>query len=319
MLIHPFKFQLRGISVKTNMRLALSAFSVICFLITVYAASFGSPAQSRAPYGSDKPLPAAKLFAEGSINSTGDDYGPTFTPDGKTIFFVKRTNRQGAETIVSSSFEGGKWSAPQAAPFSGKGLDKEPFISPDGKRLFFASTRLPDGSYGKSKSFDIWMAERTGSGWSAPVNLGPMVNSPTYDNYPAVAANGNLYFASEREGGMGENDLYVSRYAGGRYEKAENLGETINTDDTDADPYIAPDESYIIFSSDRTGTLGEGDLYISFNQQGKWTAPRNLGPKVNTTDYEYTPLVSPDKKYLFFSRGWGDIYQIDLSALNMKP
>src|ERR1044071_3767180 len=113
MLIHPFKFQLRGISVKTNMRLALSAFSVICFLITGYAASFGSPAQSRAPYGSDKPLPAAKLFAEGSINSTGDDYGPTFTPDGKTIFFVNRKDRKGAETIVFSNFAGGKWSAPQ--------------------------------------------------------------------------------------------------------------------------------------------------------------------------------------------------------------
>ena len=95
--------------------------------------------------------------------------------------------------------------------------------------------------------------------------------------------------------------------------------DAISTSGNEADPYIAPDESYIIFSSVRAGGLGEGDLYISFNQKGKWTAPRSLGPTVNTSDYEYTPLVSPDKKHFFFSRGWGDIYQVELGALQLKP
>jgi Tol biopolymer transport system component len=270
------------------------------------------------PYVSEKPLIEPKLFAESVINTDADEYGPTFTPDGQTLYFARRVNRKDSEFIVVSRFKTGKWSAPEVAEFSGKHFDKEPFVSPDGSKLFFSSKRPSDGTTPKQeRDFDLWYVERTAEGWGEPLHLGPEINTPNYENYPAVASNGNLYFASVREGGRGQNDLYRSRFVNGKYLPAESLGDAINTPYSDADPYIAPDESYLIYSASPPTGYGEGDLYISFNRNGKWTRPVTLGAKLNTSEYEYTPLVSPDGKYLFFSRGWGEIYQVEMSALNL--
>lgn len=81
------------------------------------------------------------LFAEGIINTSADEYNPTFSPDGKTVYFTRRIDRKGNEAIMFSTLENGKWTMPQTASFSGKFYDKEPMFSPDGKRIFFASTR----------------------------------------------------------------------------------------------------------------------------------------------------------------------------------
>ena len=206
------------------------------------------------------------LFADGVINTGADEYNPTFTPDGKTVYFTRRLDRKGNEAIMFSRLENGKWTKPETAEFSGKFYDKEPMLSPDGKRIFFASVR-PNGRDEKA-NFDIWMAEKTEKGWSEPKNLGANVNSPGYDNYPSVAADGTLYFASVRGDGRRDNDLYRSRLVGGEYQKAENLGDAVNTSATEADPFVAPDQSYLIICSDRAGGAGEGDLYISFNRNG---------------------------------------------------
>jgi Tol biopolymer transport system component len=260
-----------------------------------------------------------QLFADGIINTAADEYGPAFTPDGKTLYFTRRVSRQGPEYIYLSRLANGQWSKPEIAPFSGKHFDKEPFVSPDGSKLFFASLRPVNGVEKKnSRDFDLWVMEKTARGWGEPKPLPAPINSPNYENYPSVAANGTLYFASVREGGKGQNDLYRARLVNGKYSEAENLGDVINTPGTDADPYIAPDESYVIFCSSRPGGLGEGDLYISFNRRGTWTQPRSLGATVNTSEFEYTPLLSPDGKHLFFSRGWGEIYRIESRAVNLK-
>ena len=275
-------------------------------------------AQSGRQEGAKEAILAPQLFAEGIINTSGDEYGPAFTPDGRTLYFTKRKGRkEEAEFIAVSEYKNGVWTQPVVAPFSGHYSDKEPFVSPDGKRIFFASRR-PLAGAGEQKDWDIWMVSKTKTGWSAPLNLGPPVNSSGYDNYPAVAKNGTLYFGSVRPGGKGEGDLYRSRLVNGKYTQAENLGANINTAGNEADPYIAPDESYLIFSGELPGGMGEGDLYISYNEGGVWTKPESLGPIVNSADYEYTPLISPDRKYLFFSRGWGDIYRIEASALKLK-
>jgi len=193
--------------------------------------------------------------------------------------------------------------------------DKEPYPSLDGKQVLFASRR-PLAAGGAIKDYDLWALDRQGTGWSAPRNLGTPPNSSTYDNYPAVARNGNLYFASHRL--TQRNDLFVARFSNGAYLEAEPLA-ALNTADTDADPYIAPDESYIIFSSDRAGGKGEGDLYVAFRRNGEWSAPRSLGDQINTGTYEYTPFVSPDGKAFFFSRDWGEIWWVATASLNLQP
>ena len=178
----------------------------------------------------------------------------------------------------------------------------------------------PEPPGGDDDAFDLWRVARVGNGWGEPERLPEAVNSDDYDNYPSVAANGNLYFGSRRAGGLGQLDLYRSRLVGGVYQPAENLGSVVNSESTDADPYIAPDESYLIFSSTRPGGAGSGDLYICFREGDGWTAPRTLGDAVNSDDFDYTPLVSPDGQYLFFARGWGDLYYIETVAVPaMRP
>jgi Tol biopolymer transport system component len=269
---------------------------------------------AQAPYVSASPVRTAMLFLPGTVNTDADEYGPAFSADGTRMYFVRRTDRRGHEAIKFTRFVDGGWTDPVTVPFSGTFYDKEPFLSPDGRWMFFASTR-PAPSGGDDVAFDLWRVPWAGNGWGDPERLSDAVNSDEYDNYPSVAANGNLYFGSRREGGSGALDLYVSRLGDGVYQPAENLGTVVNSESTDADPFIAPDESYLIFSSTRPGGAGSGDLYICFRDGAGWTAPRSLGDTVNSDDFDYTPLVSPDGQYLFFSRGWGDLYYIEMAAL----
>jgi Tol biopolymer transport system component len=108
-----------------------------------------------------------------------------------------------------------------------------------------------------------------------------------------------LYFASNRDGGW---DIYVSKYVNGRYAAPEKLSDAINSEFGDWDPFLAPDESYMIFGSNgRSDGFGESDLYISFrNEDGTWTKSENMGSVINTPYREVDPVVSPDGKYIFF-------------------
>ena len=157
--------------------------------------------------------------------------------------------------------------------------------------------------------FDIWMVTKTATGWSTATSLGPDVNTESQEYYPSVSKSGTLYFSSNREGGKGSVDIYRSRLVNGKYSKPENLGDEINSKYYDGDPYIAPDESFLIFVSyNRPDSLGDGDLYVSLNQNGRWTTPKHLGAPVNSSALDFCPNMSPDGKYFFFTseRGFAD-------------
>ena len=269
-----------------------------------------------APYAADRLLKTPRPFEVGAITTDGDEYGPALTPDGRIMYFVKRVERGRVEYIYSSQFNGEKWLAPRVVGFSGQWFDKEPFVSVDGKRIYFASNR-PWVKGNPPRDVDIWVVEKKLRGWSEAKHVDG-IGSDSTDSYPSVTADGTIYFASNRAGGRGDYDIYRSRLLNGKYTEPENLGDAINTAGNEADPYIAPDESFMIFSSIRPGGYGEGDLYISYQQAGQWSAPEILPASVNSFEYEYTPLISPDGRYLFFSRGWGDILQIDVSAAGIK-
>ncbi|TFG74501.1 MAG: hypothetical protein E4H23_11925 [Chrysiogenales bacterium] len=105
----------------------------------------------------------------------------------------------------------------------------------------------------------------------------------------------------EYPGGLGKGDIYISRFENDQYAEPENLGSAINNEHFDMDPFIAPDESYLIFSSSRPGGSGNNDLYISFRKpDGGWSAAVNMGSAVNSYAHEIHPFVSRDGKYLFF-------------------
>lgn len=295
---------------------------------------------------SDKPILEPTMFAPGMI-STGDyEFAPAFMPDGKTVYFVKSTPDFTYWTLVYSEFKAGKWSEPKVAPFSGKYTDGDPFITADGKQMFFISQRPLDPSLsGAPVRLDIWVVNKIADGWSEPKNLGKTINEAS-QYFPTVAQNGTLYFGSTRKGGKGGVDLYRSKLINGEYQSPENLGDAINSEFDEFEPLISPDESFLIFMArNRPDGLGGYDLYISYNENGKWTKAQNLGEPINSDVADYSPGFSRDGKYFFWTstrslinspktEGWnyqsltnahrspqnglGDIYYISIEALKLK-
>ena len=257
----------------------------------------------------DKPV----IFAPGVISLKGRfERVPAFSPDGKELFFTV-TTPDWSPTIMYSKNENGQWSEPDTAFFAKVYNNTEPFFSPDGQRLYFASNRPPGAPPWNG---EIWMIERTKEGWSEPKHLGAAVNSNTSDYHPAVTNDGTLYFASARDAEQSGPDIYRSRLVDGQYQEAERLGESINSNHQEWDPFVTPDESLIIFKSDRPGGFGDMDLYISFRRKdGSWTSAKNMGPNINTSDHDDAGDISPDGKFLFFARRKGsdemDIYWVD--------
>jgi Tol biopolymer transport system component len=274
---------------------------------------------------------------------------PQFSPDEKTFYFIKSTPDANFWTIVFSRWENGKWTEPQVAPFSGQYSDADEFITADGTRMFFISRRpvSPAVSPNAAGKLDIWMMDKTAGGdWSEPKNLGTPINSEGSEYFPTLTKDGTLYFGSGRKHGKGGIDLYRSRLVNGKYQEPENLGDAINGPFDEFEPYIAPDESFLIFmASGRPDGLGGFDLYISYNRNGHWTKAQNLGAPINSAADDLSPKITPDGKYFFWTsarsvidgpktgrwtlqelsrayhspqNGLGDIYYIDVRALKIE-
>jgi len=197
----------------------------------------------------------------------------------------------------------GIWNKPLKASFSSNHYDGDFSLSPNGKMLYLASDRPLEKGKPKPENSSIWVIRKTDSGWSGPRLLEYPVNSGQHDSYPSVTTDGTLYFFSRRNGGFGSSDIYRSKLNKGKYTHVENLGTTINTEYNEVDPFIAPDESYMIFCTNKPGGYGEEDLYISFlkKENSSWTKPVNMGKEINSSKADWMPYVTPDGKYFFFT------------------
>lgn len=242
-------------------------------------------------------------FLPGVVNSDSLDFNASFSPDGKHFYFSRSTG--GKWIIYMTERQEDSWSKPVSATFNEPEYSQaDPFITGDGI-LYYISNR-PRDTGDTIPDYDIWFIRQQSDGsWTKPENP-EGVNSDSNEYYVSRAANGNLYFASNRSGTMGSYDIYVSRYASGIYTPPENLGSAINSEQMEHDPMISPDEQYLIFTSvDRTDSHGSGDLYYSMrNQDGTWAVARNMGGRFNTDTYEYCTYVTPDNEYLFFSTNY---------------
>jgi Tol biopolymer transport system component len=287
-----------------------------CLLLGPLVQASPRPQEASLDYcGQKKPGVTPEVFAPGVVSAEGRFERVTaFSRDGTELFFTI-TTPDWKPRIAYTKCEDGHWSEPVTASFSEQYDNTEPFMSPDGQRLYFASNR-PPGS--PPWNADIWMVERTPDGWSEPRHV-DNVSSATLDYHPSVAENGNLYFASTRDGDDG--DIYRARMVDGQYQTPEKLGAAINTDSQEWDPYVTPDESLIIFKSDRPGGYGDMDMYVSFrNEDGSWAPAKNLGPPINTAEHDDAGDISPDGRFLFFARRHGDeemdIYWVDRKVID---
>ena len=234
-----------------------------------------------------------KLFAPDIVSSANEDDNHsslTISPDGKEIYWNMR--KKIWMTILGNE----RWTEPEIVTFSkdDQWMYDNPFITADGGKMFFTSTR--SGSVSSEKE-NIWYVERTSSGWSEPKPVSSEINAMMLHWSISVSKAGTLYWAGRGQDGYGRDDIYFSRLVNGVYSKPVNIGPEINSQDGETCPYIAPDESYIIFS--RLGDSGVKFCMSYRDKNGKWL-PAVL---INNELQGVSPKISPDGKYFFFNGG----------------
>lgn len=247
------------------------------------------------PYLGQKPpgsIPEA--FAPGLVTTGGWEYGGVFTPDLREFYFVRDGKEGEKQEFVLIQNKNNQWHESVISRRVG-----QPSISPDGKTMYLGKR----------------YKQRTEKGWSEVKNLG----SP-FDSLPIMrltASSKGTYFFDEFKSDF-TGAIRYSRLVNGTRKEPKLLSKKINGGKS-FHPFIAPDESYLIFDGKREGGYGDSDLYISFRQQdGSWGDAINLGDKINTGAWEAAATVTPDGKYLFFNRNMGtgnyenvDIFWVD--------
>jgi Tol biopolymer transport system component len=285
----------------------------ILFSISFFISGFTLNAQQR--YLDQKPPGmVAEIFAPGLISTESLEHAsPAFSPDGKTVLWSVMKLPSYQLYLKEMNFVNGQWTPAHSPSFSDTSTNEVyPCFSPDGNFLFFSSDRIENASTAKKNR--LWYAKRTNDGWSKAQLLDSVrLEFGIYAN--SITKNWKRYFSAGPMGSMDWN-IYASE-AGG---PPKRLPAHVNSPGYDDGPFIAPDESYLIFETDRQGTIGGSlDLYISFKKNnGDWTTPVNMGTAINTQGSERFAKVSPDGKYLFFGRNTGngfDIYWISTNVI----
>ncbi len=284
---------------KTN----ICVLNLLLFVLTV----FNNCAQKsefpvlKGPYlGQKPPGITEEVFAPGIISYGFQEHSLSVSPDESELFYVTSDAGYSLYRIIHLKKVNNLWSAPQIASFSSDYNDLCPLFSPDGRRLYFVSTRpLPGQSKGKEVG-RIWYVEKNKDSWGEAVYLEiPLPLDANIAN-PSISANGTLYYQYSN-GGKGW-DLYQSRFINGKYTEPTNLGDKINTIHNESAPFITPDESFLLFHSNRPGGYGGMDIYVSFIlADSSFCQPINLGEKINSKANDWRPILTPDGKYLFFS------------------
>jgi Tol biopolymer transport system component len=278
-------------------------FNLLLFALVIFnnCAQHNEFPDIKGPYLGQKQLGMTpEVFAPGVISHGFHEHSLTISPDGNDLFYVITDAGYSLYRIIYLRMTNHVWSAPQIAPFSSDYSDLCPLFSPDGKRLYFVSTRPAPGQTKGKDVGRIWYVEKTEDSFG----MANYLELPIYPDAdianPSLSANGTLYYQySYEEKGW---DLYHSRFTNGEYGEPDNLGDKINTLHNESAPFIAPDESFLLFHSNRPGGYGGMDIYVSFKQpDGSWGQPINLGKGINSSASDWRPILSSDGKYLFFS------------------
>ncbi|TAA47944.1 TolB family protein [Corallincola spongiicola] len=297
----------------------MRAFNRISTLaIAATALTFGSTLSAApTPYHSAPAAKQAVEFAPGII-STKDNFeiNTVFNKAGDHVIFARCHDDFSQCTMMGSHYKNGQWQPPVALPFSGGYLEADAYYNEDYSAIYFVSKRPIKPGAAVSSSVNLWRVALDNGVWQTPEYL-PDLSSDSDDLYPSITANGDLYFPSFRDN---QRQMYVAKKTPAGFEEPKPLPAHIYGKDAKiGDSVVLRDGNTIIFSiSGRNDSVGKGDLYIADKVDGIWSEARSLGEKVNTPNHEFTPIVSPNGEYLFFTRienGRGNLYQIKLSAI----
>jgi pimeloyl-ACP methyl ester carboxylesterase/Tol biopolymer transport system component len=268
------------------------------------------------PYlGQDPPGMKPQLFAPGIVSSPAREHSScTFSSDGRLLLFTRQT--PWSHDLYLTEDRGDGWSQPARVPFSSDQLDDGAAFFPGESRLYFGSRRPHQGA--EPGQTDIWHVEldRAAGSWGTPQPLGAPINSAASDGFPSFTSDGTIYFHSDRAGGSGQADIYRARYRDGSFGPVEKLGPSINSDGYEGAPFIAPDESYLIYFHNGSSGI---ELRISWRRQGasgeEWTRSISLDQILGLECSDLVMArVTGDGKYLFVLDA-GDIHWFDAEIL----
>lgn len=256
----------------------------------------------------------------GQINTPHPEYAPyTHFSDSILVFTSRREVRDFSDPFARKNedlfisykyhyFDSAYWDTSMVMPdaINTKFNEGSACLSPDGRTLYF--TRCGEGSGGLGDC-DLYEAHLLGPGkWGKVENLGAQVNSPYWDSQPNITEDGTLlFFSSNRSGGFGGTDLYVSQKdEKGRWMPARNLGPVINTHQNEVTPFFHRINKTLYFSSNgQITSYGNFDIYKSRKQFESWEEPKNVGPLVNTAGNEYYFSIDGRAENIFYSRSEG--------------
>ncbi|MFC2176459.1 CDC27 family protein, partial [Bacteroidota bacterium] len=281
--------------------------------LSMKTADFGSKAVLN-------PVPFNPKNLGESVNTDQYEYFPVLTADEQTLIFTRNQRRFSdtdyQEDFYASSRKEDEWGTAinMGEPINTTDNEGAQTITADGTQIFFTGCNRKVGL----GSCDIYTSKKEGGRWTAPVNLGAPVNSSKWESQPSISADGKtLYFASNRPGGRGQSDIWVAHLQqNGNWTVPKNLGNVINTPNSEETPFIHTDGRTLYFTSDGHPGLGKKDIFMTrINDSGVWSEPKNLGYPINTWNDESGLFVASNGEMAYFgSNREGGFGQLDLYA-----
>jgi Tol biopolymer transport system component len=255
--------------------------------------------------GHTAPSTKAEIFSKDFISIEGRyEYGVSFSPEQDEVYFSVEQEGEGA-SIHFSRFKNGVWSKPQIADFTegARRAEMEAFVTPDGKRIYFTAF--------DPMNVKIWYVDRSDDGWGKAQLLAlPLENDILF--YSNAAANGDLYFTN-----YSTRKMHCAVNNKGQFDEVQVVDIAYG-----GHGFIAPDQDFLLIDAFKDNDRKKDrDIHVCFrNDDGTWTEPINPGPGVNSDYGETCPSISPDGKYLFFSRyneegGVSNVYWVSMEVI----
>jgi outer membrane protein OmpA-like peptidoglycan-associated protein len=247
------------------------------------------------------PLKIAPVSLGKGVNVFHSQYFPSLTADREMMVFTGYNRNNQDENLYVSYWKNKAWTYPVSlSPYINTTENEgTAAISADGRTIVFTACNKKDG-FG---SCDLYVSYKEGDVWPKPINFGENINTREWESQPSLSADGSiLYFVSDRRGGIGKRDIYISKKdSSGEWSLAENLGNQINTVEDEISPFIHPNGISLFFASDGYPGLGGMDLFFSEKINKNWSVPENFGYPINTTRDQVSLFITADNKKGYYS------------------
>ncbi|MCE6991472.1 OmpA family protein [Dyadobacter sp. CY323] len=251
------------------------------------------------------PLDIQKKSLGDTVNFLETQYFPVLTADDEVLIFTGLTQNRDENIYTTQRAKNG-WAKPEEISAAINTINNEGTctVSADGRTLVFTACNRQDG-FG---SCDLYITRKEGKDWTAPVNLGEQVNSREWESQPSLSADGHLlYFASDRKGGQGKRDIWVTSLNNKlQWTAPKNLGPAINTPDDENAPFIHANNRTLFYASNGLPGMGGFDIFIAQKMDTVWSPAKNIGYPINTVADQVGLFIASDGQHAYYTDDTSD-------------